>query len=43
MAFDWKALLEKPWPERTYSYFVRDTLLYAQSVGFGSDPLDTAE
>lgn len=43
MSFDWQGLLNSNWPEKTYTYTERDTMLYAQSIGFGSDPLDPEE
>lgn len=41
MAIDYSQLLELQIPETRQSYNHRDTILYALSLGYGSDPLDT--
>ena len=43
MALDYDKLMAMGWTDVPFSYSDRETLLYALSVGFGSNPKDVKE
>ncbi|MGK5079284.1 MaoC/PaaZ C-terminal domain-containing protein [Janthinobacterium sp. HLX7-2] len=43
MAFDYHRLMHWHFPDVRHTYTEKDTMLYALSLGYCSDPLDTAE
>ena len=43
MAFDYKKLLDWRFDDIEHGYSVRDTILYALGLGYGSDPTDESE